>query len=113
MISQTSTKKKESARFIEFLHSPEVQRLLFEKGGYVPVNTEVYSDSTFLVTHPELTFYHRLMKRGFHRPSLVDYTRASDVVSHFVRTAILDQVSAVEALRKAGDMITSKAVLIR
>lgn len=113
MISKSSTKKKEAAEFIRFMQSEEVQRLMFERGGYIPILTSVYQDSAFLEKHTELKFYYQLLHQGFHRPALEEYTKTSDVISYFTHLALKQELSVSEALKRADEMIRSKAVLIK
>ena len=113
MVSKSSTKKDAAVEFIRFLESDHVQRLLFERAGYMPVVNSVYQDSSFLISHPELTFYKKIMQHGFLRPALVEYTKTSNILSHFLHGAIKQDLSVKEALQRANDMIQSNAVLIQ
>jgi len=113
MVSKSSTKKEAAVEFIRFLQSDYSQRLLFERAGYMPVVNSVYQDSLFLVTHPELTFYKKIMQNGFHRPALVEYTKTSNIISHFIHLAIKQDLTVKDALRQANDMIQSNAILIK
>lgn len=113
MLSKFSTKKEAAIKFIRFLQTEEAQKTMFEVGGYIPVNQNIYSDTTFLKNHPDLIFYHELVGHGFHRPSLVNYTRISDIIAHYVHSAIKKEISVDEALRKASEMIGSNQVLVK
>lgn len=113
MVSKSSTKKEAAVEFIRFLQSDRIQRILFERAGYMPIINSVYQDSIFLVSHPELTFYKRIMQHGFHRPALVEYTKTSDIISHFAHLAIKQELSVKEALQRANEMIQSNAILIK
>jgi len=113
MVSKSSTKKEAAMEFIRFLESDHVQRLLFERAGYMPVVNSVYQDSTFLVAHPELIFYKKIMQNGFHRPALVEYTNTSNILSHFIHLAIKQDLPVRKALHQANEMIQSNAVLIQ
>jgi len=113
MVSKSSTKKEAAVEFIRFLQSDRIQRLLFERAGYMPVVNSLYRDSTFLVAHPELTFYNKIMQDGFHRPALVEYTKTSNIISHFLHLAIKQELSVKDALRQANAMIQSNAILIK
>jgi multiple sugar transport system substrate-binding protein len=113
MVSKSSTKKEAAVEFIRFLQSDHIQRLLFERAGYMPVLNSLYRDSTFLVAHPELTFYNKIMQDGFHRPALVEYTKTSNIISHFLHLAIKQELSVKDALRQANAMIQSNAILIK
>lgn len=113
MISKFSTKKEAAVEFIRFLQTKETQKMMFELGGYIPVNHDIYSDTAYLAQHPDLVFYRKLVENGFHRPSLEEYTKLSDIIAHFVHLAIKGEMTADEALQRATEMIGSKNVLIK
>ncbi|RPI04150.1 MAG: extracellular solute-binding protein [Ignavibacteriae bacterium] len=113
MVSKSSTKKAEAMEFIRFFQSEEIQRLIFERTGYLPAISSVYQDSLFLKNHQELNFLHQLLRRGFHRPALVDYTKVSDIVSHFANLAIKREISVEEALARTDEQIRSNEVIIK
>ena len=113
MLSKFSTRKPEALEFIRFLETREAQQILYESEGFLPVAASIYSDSAYMDAHPDLLYYRSLLARGFHRPSLVEYTRISDVLSHHVRLAILGDLSVQGALREASRMISEKKVLIK
>jgi multiple sugar transport system substrate-binding protein len=113
MISKYSSKKAEALEFVRFLQTKEAQETFFEAGGYIPVNREVYEDMEFMARHPDLSYYRQLLNNGFHRPSLVDYTRISDIISHYVRAAIRGEMTTDAALNAASEMIRTNKVLIK
>jgi multiple sugar transport system substrate-binding protein len=113
MVSKSSTKKKEAIEFIRFFQSETIQRMIFEHMGYLPAINSVYEDSIFLRTHNELPFFHQLLRRGFHRPALVEYTKFSDVISHFAHLAIKQEISVEQALTRSEELIRSNEVLIK
>jgi len=113
MVSRSSTKKEAAMEFIRFVESVPIQRMLFEAGGYIPIMNGVYQDSAFMQTHPELLFYRDLLRKGFHRPAFVDYTRISAILSYFGHLAIEQDLSVHDALVKAEAMIRSNEVLVK
>jgi multiple sugar transport system substrate-binding protein len=113
MVSKSSTKKEAAIEFVRFLESDRIQRLLFEDGGFIPVINSLYQDTSFLSAHKELVLYSQLLKRGFHRPALEEYTKMSDILSHFAHLALKQQLPVHEALLDADKMIRSNAVLIK
>jgi multiple sugar transport system substrate-binding protein len=113
MVSKSSQKKEAAVEFIRFLQQDDIQRLLFEQGGYIPIVNSVYQDSIFLKSHSELMLYNRLVRRGTHRPMLVEYTKTSDIISHYAHIAIKQELPVREALRRADEMIKSNAVMIK
>lgn len=113
MISKYSGKKAEALEFVRYLQTKEAQETFFEAGGYIPVSSEVYADDAFMRRHPDLSYYRQLLNNGFHRPSLVDYTRISDIISHYVRASIRGEITPEAALAKITEMIRSNKVLIK
>jgi multiple sugar transport system substrate-binding protein len=113
MVSRYSSKKPQAVEFVRYLQTKKAQEMLFEAGGYIPVNSQVYEDRRFMERHPHLSYYRQLLNNGFHRPSLVDYTRISDIISHYIRAAIRGGLSPDEALKTASEMISSNKVLIK
>ena len=113
MISKYTTKVSESARFIKFLMSPEAQKILFDEGGYIPINNEVYNDSLYMKENPQLKFDLKLVGNGIYRPFFTHYTNISDVVSYYLNIAIRGDLSPREALRKASIEIESNSILLK
>ena len=107
MISKYSKRKAEAIQFVKFLMSEEAQKIMYEEGGYLPTNNNIYSDSTYLAKHPDLIFFRKYMKYSIHRPYLVDYTRISDIVTHYIRMAIKKEISVKEALKEATKTINN------
>ena len=107
MISKYSQRKAEAIKFIKFLMSEEAQKIMYEEGGYLPTNNKIYSDSIYLSKHPDLKFFKNYMKYGIHRPYLVDYTRISDIVTHYIRMAIKKEISVKKALQEATKTINN------
>jgi len=113
MIPSSSDKKQESVKFIQFLLREENQKILAEKGGYIPVVSKVFEDSSFINENLEYLYYQSLIKKGLHRPFLKDYTKISDIISYYVNQAIKKEITEEEALIKATSQVNSKRVLIK
>ncbi len=105
MISKYSLHKEAALTFIKFLVRKRIQEIMFEQGGYLPSNANVYKDRDFVKRNPDLEFYIRLLNSGVHRPSLADYTRFSDMISYYVKLAISGKLSANAALAEATKAI--------
>jgi multiple sugar transport system substrate-binding protein len=99
MVSKFSTRKREALEFIKFVQREDMQKLLFEVGGFFPTNVNVYADSAYVRQHPELEFSRTLIEHGFHRPAMVEYTKMSDIISRHVHLAIKGEITVDEALR--------------
>lgn len=113
MISKFSNNKEAAIEFVRFLQSKEAKKIMFELGDYIPVNRDVYADSAYVQKYPKLTFYRTLIERGFHRPSLEDYTKISDIIAHYAHLAIKGEMSVDKALEEASRMIASKSELLK
>jgi multiple sugar transport system substrate-binding protein len=113
MISKYSSRIPESVVFINYLMSPEAQKMLYEEGGYLPINTKLYGDKEFLKSHKELNNYRKMLDRGIHRPFLEHYTSISDILSYYLNLAIQNKMPIEEALNKATEKINSKSILLK
>jgi ABC-type glycerol-3-phosphate transport system substrate-binding protein len=113
MISKYSLNKSAALEFVRFLETEEIQKLLFEVSGFLPINNNVYGDSQYLAQHPDLAYFRKLLDHGFHRPALEEYTKVSDIISHYVRLAIKEEMTVPDALEQASRMIQSNEILIK
>jgi multiple sugar transport system substrate-binding protein len=113
MLSKQSTRKPEAVEFIRFAGSKEAEQILYEAEGFLPVTTDIYQDSAYMAGHPDLAYYYTLLERGFDRPAIVDYTRISDILSHYLHRAIRRELTVEDALTQASEMIKSNKVLIK
>jgi multiple sugar transport system substrate-binding protein len=98
MISKYSTRKQEALELVRFFQREDMQKLLYEVGGYFPTNLNVYADTAYMRQHPDLEYSRTLLEHGFHRPALVAYTKISDIISHFAHLAIKGEITVDEAL---------------
>ncbi len=113
MVSQFSDHIPESIKFINFLISKEAQKILYNEGGYLPINSTLYSDTSFVNSHPNIKFYEHLLRHGLHRPYLEKYTSISDVLSFFLNKAIRNDISVKDALKDAAEKINSGSILLK
>jgi multiple sugar transport system substrate-binding protein len=113
MIPRNSDKKWESFQFIYFLLREENQRILAEKGGYIPIISKLFEDEDFLSKNEEYYYYQKLIEKGIHRPFLDDYTKISDVISYYTNQAIKKEISIDDALNEMTRQVNSKRVLIK
>ena len=113
MLSRQSPRKAEAVEFIRFAGSKEAEQILYEAEGFLPVTRDLYQDTAYMRTHPDLAYYHTLLERGFDRPAMVDYTRISDILSHYIHRAIRQELSVADALEQASAMIASNNVLLK
>ena len=112
MISKFSDKKKESADFIKFLLLKESQEKFFQISAYDPVIKSFYNDPKYTKKYPEIEIYKKLLQNCVHRPANVDYTKYSQIMSHYFNKAIMKEISVSEALKKCTKAIqTDKLIL--
>jgi len=112
MISKFSNRKEEALKFINFMFEKENQKILYEFGGYLPINLEIYRDSLYLINHKELDQIQKLLVWGKHRPFLDNYTRLSEIMSRHFHKALQEKISVDEALNSAtAQIIREKRVL--
>ncbi|MEW6509837.1 MAG: extracellular solute-binding protein [Bacteroidota bacterium] len=108
MISRHSPNKEAALTFARFLQREESQKVLFDVGGYIPSNEQVYRDSAFMARRPDLQYYRKLLDHGFHRPQLIGYTRISDIIANYAHRAIKGELTVSEALRRASLTISNE-----
>jgi len=113
MISKFSNRKEEALKFINFMFEKENQKILYESGGYLPINLEIYKDSLYLLNHKELAQTQKLLKWGKHRPFLDNYTRISEIMARHFHKALQNKISVEEALSSATAQIMSEKVTLK
>lgn len=113
MISKFSQQIPEVIKFAKFLISPEAQKIMYEEGGYLPINKKLYSDEDFINKHKELKFFKELYKTGVHRPFIENYTNVSDILSFYINSAIKEEISVNSALKNAEQKIIEKTILVK
>ncbi len=105
MISKFSNRKSEALKFIRFMFEKENQEILYNYGGYLPVNDSVYQDDSFLGKHKRLVEAYRMLKWGRYRPFLQDYTRLSEIMAKYFHRALMNEISVKDALVQASKQI--------
>jgi multiple sugar transport system substrate-binding protein len=113
MISEFSNRKEEALKFIDFMFQKENQQILYEDGGYLPINVEVYGDSSYISKHPELAKIKNLFLWARHRPFLENYTRISEVMSRYFHKALNNEITVQEALVLASKQIQNGKAIVK
>jgi multiple sugar transport system substrate-binding protein len=113
MIAKSCTEKEAAGTFLKFLITEESQKLMYGLGGYLPVIDKVYDDTAFVRVNPQLPRYRKFLEHGVERPALVEYTKVSDIIAHFLHRAITGELTVDQALNQAQMMISSHKVLIK
>ncbi|MDH7603878.1 MAG: extracellular solute-binding protein [Melioribacter sp.] len=113
MISKFSDRKEEALKFIKFMFEKENQKILYEEGGVIPVNEEVFNDSLYLKNHKELVQIKNLLKWGKHRPFLENYTRISEILARQFHKALKKEITIQEALDYASTQINNEKAIVK
>jgi multiple sugar transport system substrate-binding protein len=113
MISKLSTKKSEAVEFLKFMISEEAQEIMLEHGGYFPINKKIYANPKLIIKSKTINLYNRIIKTSVHRPFLDKYTRSSDIIAHYLNSAIKKEISIREALSTAERVINSGEFFIK
>ncbi|MDR3628659.1 MAG: extracellular solute-binding protein [Ignavibacteriaceae bacterium] len=113
MVSRFSSKIPESIRFIKFLMSEEAQKILFEEGGYIPINNRIYNDPSYNKESSRLECYYRLVQNGIYRPFSEQYTNVSDILSYYINLSLKGTLTPHDALYKANEKLKSKSILLK
>lgn len=113
MISKYSNSKEEAVKFIKFMLEKENQKILYEEGGVIPVNEEIYKDTLYLKKHNELLSIKKLLQWGKHRPFLENYTRISEIMSRYFHKALKNEISVNEALMMATTQINNERAIVK
>jgi multiple sugar transport system substrate-binding protein len=113
MISKFSDKKEEAIDFIKFLITDEAQEIFYKEAGYYPVINSFYDDQLYIDRYPEAHEYKDLIKTGVHRPAHEEYTRYSEIMSHYFEMAIRNEISVKEALKESTTAIRFDQVITK
>lgn len=113
VISRYSAKIPESVIFVNYLISEEAQRILYESGKFLPVNSKMYNDTAYIRKHPDLNFYRSVLAKGVHRPFSEKYTNVSDVISYYLNLAIKNKMTVENALAEAEEKVNSNSILLK
>ncbi|MCX7798296.1 MAG: extracellular solute-binding protein [Melioribacter sp.] len=113
MISKYSNSKEEAIKFIKFMLEKENQKILYEEGGVIPINEEIYRDTLYLRKHEELLQIKNLLNWGKHRPFLENYTRISEIMSRHFYKALKNEITVDNALVAATIQINNERGIVK
>ncbi|MBN1302451.1 MAG: extracellular solute-binding protein [Melioribacteraceae bacterium] len=113
MISKFSDKKEEVVEFVKYLLSDESQEIFYTEAGYYPVIEKFYTSEEYILKYPEAHEVKDHLKTGVHRPAHVEYTRYSEILSHFFEMAIRNEISVDGALIESTNAIEEDKVITK
>ncbi|GAB4338134.1 MAG: ABC transporter substrate-binding protein [Calditrichia bacterium] len=111
MVAKSSRKKWAAVKFLKFILEEENQKMIYETGGFIPVNLKVYRDTEFLGRYREVEYLRKLVEQGVHRPYSENYTRISDIIATYAHRAIKGELSPRAALYQATREINHKYII--
>ncbi len=108
MVPKFSPKKDAVIDFVKFLLSDQSQEIFYTKGGFYPVVSSFYSDSSYLRKYPEIPWIKSLMRSGVHRPPKKDYTNYSKIMARYIELAMKQELPVDQALKSIDQAIQSE-----
>lgn len=100
-ISRTGDAKQESVRFLSFLASYEVQKMLALRLGWTPGRTDVYEDPEVVARMPHFRALRPVLENARPRPILPYYTPLSEILQRHLSAALSGRSNPGEALAAA------------
>lgn len=109
-ISQFSRKKTMAWRFVEFMTSPRIQKLLAVEASQAPARKSVYNDPEVLAVNPHFSQLMHVFATARPRPELPLYPLYSTILQQFYHRALAFRNTSIEELateadRKVGDLL--------
>lgn len=89
-ISSYSRNKEAAWRFIEFLTSERIQKLLAMKSGKAPTRKELYNDTEILEANPHFSDMKEVFMSAYPRPRSPLYPSVSNILQRYFSKAISD-----------------------
>jgi multiple sugar transport system substrate-binding protein len=96
-IARASQHPEAAGRFIEFVTSPEAQKILHSKRGAVPSRKSLFKDAEILEESPHYRELYEILSRARPRPVHPDYPKISSVLQKHVSSVLVGLESPEEA----------------
>jgi len=105
-VSALSEHKEAAWTFVEFLTSPEIQKLLAVEGGLAPTREALYEDAEVLAAQPQLERMRDVFRAAVPRPRTPLYPAVSNALQrYFSRMISSDEADVEAAARRAASEI--------
>lgn len=98
-VNRFSKNPQAAYRLAAYLASPEVQRLVYDRIGYLPTRAELYRDVGLLKDHPELREFERILAGARPRPVTPHYMSVSDVLQNELSAVLSELKTPRQAVR--------------
>ena len=102
-VSSFSRRKPTAWKFIEFMTSPRVQKLLALEASQAPARKSVYTDPDVLAKNPHFSKLISVFKNAEPRPAIPLYPLYSDILQRFYHKALSYKNSRVDDLAEQAD----------
>jgi len=113
-IHSRSRHPEEAWEFVEFMTSPEIQKLFATGIGKAPTRRALFSDPEVLDRHPHFADLLPVLETASPRPRTPIYPQVSHILQRFLHKAISDPGSDIPALaRQAEEEIRRAAAKLR
>ncbi|HSB06752.1 MAG TPA: extracellular solute-binding protein [Thermodesulfobacteriota bacterium] len=96
-IARVNRHPREAGRFIEFVTSPEAQKIMHFKRGAVPSRKSLFKDEDILKESPHYRDLYEVLSRARPRPVHPDYPRISSILQKHVSGILVGIESPAEA----------------
>ncbi len=103
-ISAYTAKKDAAWRFVKFLTSERVQKLIALGAGKAPTRKSLYNDPEILKANPQFAQMKEVFLSSYPRPRTPLYPAVSNVLQRYFSRAISDPSSDIEAEAKKASM---------
>lgn len=101
VVSKFSDKKKESAEFVKFLTSAEIQKAMAMKLGWNPGRADIYDDEELLQANPALIDLKKVFEAAVPRPVIPYYSGVSQILQKHISAALAGRTKPQDSLKAA------------
>jgi multiple sugar transport system substrate-binding protein len=102
-ISRFSQKKQTAWKFVQFMTSPRIQKLLAIEASQAPARRSVYKDPEVLAENPHFLKLFKVFETARPRPHLPLYPLYSAILQRFYHQALAFPDSSIEELAAEAD----------
>ncbi|HUL30193.1 MAG TPA: extracellular solute-binding protein [Thermodesulfobacteriota bacterium] len=96
-IARAGKHPEAAGKFVEFVTSPEAQKILYFKTGAVPSRKSLFRDEEILKESPYYRELYEILSRARPRPVHPDYARISAILQKHVSSILVERESPREA----------------
>jgi len=113
MLKKNSEKKEAALKFFRFILSDEVQEILYKEAKFLFVVNNLYEKKELLAELGDFDLKEIINNHGVYRPTLENYTKISDIYSHYLSQAISGNIKATVAMEQIANTIFSDQFFIK